>query len=258
MSNFKHINAAQQILDGTITAPLFAPGAVTVAAMNIDANLNFNEFQALEFRVENVSTTPAPGNIGRVVYNTTSQQFLIDNGTAFVPVSSTGAVTGVYSDSNPVLTGTIQFLSGTNITLSQVGQSITINSTGSGSGITALTGDATATGPGSAVLTLATVNANVGSFTNANITVNAKGLITAASNGSGSSASYQQDLFSYSGSNVFNLTFTPISNSQIVLFNGLGLVSGASFDYTLVGTTLTLNVAIILKAGDQILVVYVH
>jgi len=53
-----------------------------------------------------------------------------------------------------------------------------------GSYLTALTGDGTASGPGSATLTLATVNSNVGSFTNASITVNAKGLITAASNGS--------------------------------------------------------------------------
>lgn len=52
-----------------------------------------------------------------------------------------------------------------------------------GNYITALTGDATASGPGSSALTLATVNSNVGSFTNASITVNAKGLITAASNG---------------------------------------------------------------------------
>jgi hypothetical protein len=43
------------------------------------------------------------------------------------------------------------------------------------------TGDAT----GSAALTLATVNASVGSYTNASITVNAKGLITAASSGAG-------------------------------------------------------------------------
>jgi hypothetical protein len=43
------------------------------------------------------------------------------------------------------------------------------------------TGDAT----GATALTLATVNSNVGQFTNADITVNAKGLITAAANGSG-------------------------------------------------------------------------
>ena len=51
-----------------------------------------------------------------------------------------------------------------------------------------LSGDATNanTSTGGA-LTLATVNSNVGSFTNANITVNAKGLITAASSGSAGS-----------------------------------------------------------------------
>lgn len=54
-----------------------------------------------------------------------------------------------------------------------------------GNAITALTGDGTAAGPGSVPLTLATVNSNVGTFgstTQCNtITVNAKGLITAAS-----------------------------------------------------------------------------
>lgn len=52
--------------------------------------------------------------------------------------------------------------------------------------ITALTGDVTATGPGSAAATLATVNANVGTFGTASsvatVTLNAKGLATAASN----------------------------------------------------------------------------
>jgi len=62
---------------------------------------------------------------------------------------------------------------------------VTSAANGSGGGITQLTGDGTAgPGSGSQALTFATVNSNVGSFTSANITVNAKGLITAASNGS--------------------------------------------------------------------------
>lgn len=51
----------------------------------------------------------------------------------------------------------------------------------SSGGITALTGDVTASGTGSVATTLATVNSNVGSFSLANVTVNAKGLVTAAS-----------------------------------------------------------------------------
>lgn len=50
----------------------------------------------------------------------------------------------------------------------------------------ALTGDVTGSGTGSFAATLATVNANVGSFTNASVTVNAKGLVTAVSSGTSS------------------------------------------------------------------------
>lgn len=56
---------------------------------------------------------------------------------------------------------------------------------GSGTGITALTGDGTAAGSGSAVFTLATVNSNVGTFGSASsvasVTLNGKGLVTAGS-----------------------------------------------------------------------------
>lgn len=54
-----------------------------------------------------------------------------------------------------------------------------------GNYITALTGDGTAAGPGSSALTLSTVNSDVGSFGSStaipSVTVNGKGLITAAS-----------------------------------------------------------------------------
>jgi hypothetical protein len=88
---------------------------------------------------------------------------------------------------------------GTNVVMStiQVADVPTLNQNTTGSAATlttgrtiAITGDLTYTSPsfnGSANVTaagtLATVNANVGSFTNASFTVNAKGLITAASSG---------------------------------------------------------------------------
>ncbi len=57
-----------------------------------------------------------------------------------------------------------------------------------GNYITGITGDLVATGPGSVNGTLATVNSNVGTFANATVTVNAKGLVTAVSSGSASGA----------------------------------------------------------------------
>lgn len=81
-----------------------------------------------------------------------------------------------------------------------------------------ITGDITYTSPSfdgsgnvTAAGTLATVNSNVGSFTNASFTVNAKGLITAASSGSvGNSASSTllSDTNTWSGLEFFNATTT--------------------------------------------------
>jgi len=48
------------------------------------ADPNFNEYQALAFRVENVAALPAAGNKGRLIFRTSDNTYWFDNGTAFV------------------------------------------------------------------------------------------------------------------------------------------------------------------------------
>ena len=88
-----------------------------------------------------------------------------------------------------------------------------------GNYITALTGDGTATGPGSVAFTLATVNGNVGTFGSATqvgtFTVNAKGLITAASNTSIQIAQSQVTGLSTSLAGKANTSLNNIVNTAI-------------------------------------------
>ena len=79
------------------------------------------------------------------------------------------------------------------------------------------TGDAT----GDTALTLATVNSNVGSFTNANITVNAKGLVTAAS--SGTAGAELQAKASFQGVTTVTRNTNAEVNIASVTRTGIGL-----------------------------------
>ena len=122
-----------------------------------------------------VGSAPSYGKIGMATH--VSGTLPVANGGTGV-TASTGTIAVVLSNSPTLVTpnlGTPSTLVGTNITgtaTAFTASNVTTNAN--------LTGDVTSVGNAT---TLATVNSNVGSFTSANITVNAKGLITAAANG---------------------------------------------------------------------------
>jgi len=111
-------------------------------------------------------------------------------------------------------------------------QTITLSGDLTGSGTTAITG------------TLATVNSNVGSFTNANVTVDAKGRITAVSNGSaGGVTSFNTRTGAVtltSGDVTTALTYTPVTDAR-TLTAGTGLTGGGD---------LTANRTLALSSGS--------
>ena len=121
--------------------------------------------------------------------------FVLLSAPVFAQSTATPVVPGLYGTSAPYFT---QFSSANPLPISvydlgnHSGYCYTSNGSGSpatfqacgGGGITALTGDGTASGTGSVPFTLSTVNSNVGSFGSGSaipsFTVNAKGLITGA------------------------------------------------------------------------------
>jgi len=200
--------------------------------------------------VANPTTTPA------VTLSTTITGILQGNGTA-ISAYTGGNLTDVGTDGITITGGTGAVIgSGTSISqhvadtthngyLSSTDWNTFNGKQASGNYITALTGDGTASGPGSAALTLSTVNSNIGTF--ASVAVNGKGLVTAAAALSGDATTSGSALtLATVNSNVGSFgTSTAIPSFTV---NAKGLLTAASTNVviapagTLTGTTLASNV----------------
>lgn len=88
--------------------------------------------------------------------------------------------------------------------------------------ITALTGDVTASGPGSVTATLKNTGPGASSYTNSNITIDAQGRVTAASNGTG-------------GGSTGLATSSPVVASNLLVYSSVGAGSA----YGVATSTLT-------------------
>jgi len=181
-----------QKLDDTADAVAGMTGGITglygdvsaTGAGNVPATINTNavssntiQAKAVGFsKMLDATGSGLVGAVGTGSYRhiTIDTNSLAFNGTTLKVVGAPATtIAGLISD-------------GENVTITGSGTAVdpyVISSTGGGGGgdgITAIHGDGSASGTGDVALTLATVNSNVGTFQG--LTVNAKGLVTAASN----------------------------------------------------------------------------
>lgn len=97
-------------------------------------------------------------------------------------------------------------------------------------------------------------------FVGSGVTVTDSGSKTIVTIPGGGSVSYARTLKVVINplDKIISLSFTPVSNSEVVSWNGLELRPGLSNDYTISGSTVTLNGEVNLTIGDELQVVFAH
>jgi len=209
------LTAGNVTTNANLTGDVTSVGNATAIAAGVIVDADINASAGIvDTKLATISTASKVSNSATTATsaNTASAIVARDASGNFTAGTITAALTGTASG-NLVSGGALGTPSSgtlTNCTFPTLNQ----NTTGSAATLTtgrtiAITGDLAYTSPSfngsgnvTAAGTLATVNSNVGSFTVASITVNAKGLITAASSGSAPAPTTAQVLSATAGASV--------------------------------------------------------
>jgi hypothetical protein len=166
-------------------------------AKKFKTDIDLEEHQALDFRIENVSSLPSAGNKGRIVILTTTDVPYIDDGAAWQPWDAgTGGVTSVTASapiassggSTPNISHNTSGVSAATYTNATVAVNATGHITSASNGtapVTSVNGTAPISSSGGTTPTISHDNSGVSAatYTNATVAVDVKGHITTASSG---------------------------------------------------------------------------
>jgi hypothetical protein len=174
--------------------------------------------------ITNTAVTPGSYTYTSITVNAQGQLTAASSGAAptgtVTSVSFTGGLISVATPTTtPALTvagtaGGFPYFSSSSTWSSTAALTGIVRGNGSTFSASEISGDATTSG--SNALTLATVNSNVGSFTYASITVNAKGLITAAASGAAPTGTVSS--VSLGAPTGFTITGSPVTGSGTLAF----------------------------------------